>query len=184
MTGFEALFAFYALLLGLALANVSNAFADMYRLRRRLPVGWTVPLLGAVLTLCVCQQWISLYHSQKGMTLGAGQIFGCLAVAMPYIVISRLMLPHEGEADSMEAHYAAQRRLVVWMLMAPVLTSLCFNLVYDVIEGVSLRSKLLGYSLYHGARIALLAPMLLWPSPCVQRTCLVLLGLYTLSMMF
>lgn len=108
MTGFEALFAFYALLLGLALANVSHAFADMYRMRRRMPVGWTMPLLGVVVIVSACQQWLSLFNAQATMTLSPGRIFACLAMALPYIVIGRLMLPHE-EADSVEAHYAAQR---------------------------------------------------------------------------
>lgn len=184
MNGFEALFAFYALLLGLALANVSHAFADMYRTRARMPVGWTMPLLGAVVIVSVCQQWISLFQAQEEMKLSAGQIFGCLITALPYIVISRLMIPHEGEAPSVEAHYAAQRGLLAGMLLVPVMTSLAFNLVYDVIEGVSVTGRLTGYAMYHGVRIACIVPLLVWPSVRVQRAGLVLLGIYTLVLMF
>ncbi len=183
MTGFEALFAFYALLLGLALANVSHAFADMYRNRRRIPVGWTVPLLAVVVIVCICQQWLAFFGAQPQMTLDVPQIAGCLAVALPYIVLSRLIIPHEGEAPSMEAHYAAQRGLLAGMLVAPVLASLVINLIYVVVDGTGLRAGLPGYALYHGVRIGLVVPMLVWPHVLVQRCCLVLFGLYTLALM-
>jgi hypothetical protein len=185
MTGFEALFAFYALLLGLALANVSHAFADMYRHRARMPIGWTMPLLCAVVILAVCQQWISFFNAQEHMRMGPGQILGCLIGALPYIVIGRLMIPHEGEAPTVEAHYAAQRGLLAGMLLAPVVTSLVFNLMYDVIDGLPPSwERLGGYAIYHGLRIACIVPMLVWPALWIQRTGLALLGIYTLVLMF
>lgn len=183
MTGFEALFAFYALLLGLALANVAHAFADMYRYRMRLPVGWTMPLLGVVVILAVCQQWLSFFNAQDSMRLGAGAMLACLLGALPYIVIGRLMIPHEGEAPSVEAHYAAQRGLLAGMLLAPVVASLLVNLIYDAVEGLAIIERLPGYAAYHGVRIAFIVPMLVWPSVRVQRTGLVLLGLYALLVM-
>ena len=184
MSGFEALFAFYALLLGLAIANVSNAFADMYSRRAQVPVGWTVPLLGAVVILAASQQWLSLYRAREGMTLEPASILACLAMALPYIVIGRLMVPHDGSARSLEAHYTAQRGLLAGMLLVPVLVSMLFNLVYDVMEGVALAARLPFYGLYHGLRLACLVPMLIWPSVWVQRAGLVGLGVYTLLMMF
>ena len=184
MNGFEALFAFYALLLGLSLANVSHAFADMYRARARMPVGWTMPLLGVVVIISVCQQWISLFLAQDAMGLAPGQILGCLVTALPYIVVSRLMIPHEREAPSVEAHYAAQRGLLAGMLLVPIVTSLLFNLVYDVIEGAPVSDRWSGYVMYHGVRIACIVPLLVWPSVRVQRAGLAALGLYTLLLMF
>src|SRR5690606_6115 len=162
-SAFEKLLTFYAWLLGLALANVSHAFADMYRLRRRVPVGWTVPLLAVVLIICICQQWLAFFAAQPQMTLNLPQVAGCLAVALPYIVISRLIIPHEGEAPGMEAHYAAQLGLLAGMLVAPVLASLVINLIYDLIDGDALLAHLPGYAVYHGVRIGLVVPMLVWP---------------------
>lgn len=184
MSGFEALFAFYALLLGLAIANVSNSFADMYSRRKRDPVGWTVPLLGVVVILAATQQWLSLYGAQGGMTLEPLTILSCLVMALPYIVIGRLMVPHGGEPVGLEDHYASQRMLLVGMLLLPVVISLVFNLYYDVIEGIPLRGRGLFYGLYHGLRLGILVPMLLWPSRPVQRTGLAALGIYTLVLMF
>ncbi len=184
MSGFEALFAFYALLLGLAIANVSNSFADMYSRRKRAPVGWTVPLLGAVVILAATQQWLSLYGTQGGMTLGPLTILSCLVMALPYIVIGRLMVPHGGEPINLEDHYGSQRMLLVGMLLLPVVVSMVFNLYYDVIEGMSLRDRWPYYSLYHVLRLGILVPMLVWPSRRVQRAGLAALGIYTLVLMF
>jgi hypothetical protein len=183
VNSFEALFAFYALLLGLSLANVCHAFADMYRARARMPVGWTMPLLGAVVIVSVCQQWLSLFGAQEDLRLGPGQILTCLLSAMPYIVISRLMIPHEGEAASVEAHYTAQRGLLAGMLLAPILISLAVNMVYDAMDGTPVPERLAGYALYHGVRIGCIVPLLVWPSLRVQRLGLVALGVYTLALM-
>ena len=43
MSDFEYVVGFYALLLGLAVANVVIGFADMWRERERLEIGWCPP---------------------------------------------------------------------------------------------------------------------------------------------
>jgi len=137
-----------------------------------------------LLIVCVCQQWLAFFAAQPQMTLDLPQVAGCLAVALPYIVISRLIIPHEGEAPGMEAHYAAHRGLLAGMLMAPVLASLAINFIYDLIDGAALSATLPGYAIYHGVRIGLVVPMLVWPYVLVQRCGLALFGLYTLALMF
>lgn len=69
------------------------------------------------------------------------------------------------------------------MLVAPVLASLVINLIYDLIDGDALLAHLPGYAVYHGVRIGLVVPMLVWPHVLVQRCCLALFGLYTLALM-
>ena len=44
MSGFEFLFSFYGLLLGLAVANVTSSFADAWRSRSEWQVGTAPPL--------------------------------------------------------------------------------------------------------------------------------------------
>ena len=48
MNDFEYLFSFYALLLGLSVANVASGFGDMWRERHAMPIGLCTPLLGLV----------------------------------------------------------------------------------------------------------------------------------------
>ena len=51
MSGFEFLFSFYGLLLGLAVANVTSSFADAWRSRSEWHVGAAPPLLGTFILL-------------------------------------------------------------------------------------------------------------------------------------
>lgn len=183
MSGFEALFAFYALLLGLAVANVTTGFADMYRSRRVIAIGWTVPLLGCAVLLSACQQWISLFGAQD-MTLRAGEVLSCLGMALPYIFVSRAMTPRDGEAMSLEAHYAEHRLVLAGMLLVPLATSLALNVTYSTILNEWSVQKVIGLLLYLGVRAACIIPMLIWPATFVQRAGLIALGAWTALTMF
>jgi len=130
MQEFDALFAFYALLLGLAVANVATAFAEIYKARGRVMIGWTVPLLGALVLIATCQQWLSLFRAQAGVRLGAVELFICLAMALPYIFISQVIRPRHDEVASLETYYAQHRTVLVSALLIPVLASTIVNIVY------------------------------------------------------
>ncbi|MBN9478910.1 MAG: hypothetical protein J0I52_01605 [Bordetella sp.] len=126
MSEFDALFAFYVLLLGLAVANVATAFAEMYKVRGRVVIGWTVPLLGVVVLGAACQQWLTLFRAQADMKLGLGELLICLAMALPYIFISQVIRPRHDEASSLEAYYAEHRRILVgpcWFPCSPAASS-------------------------------------------------------------
>ena len=182
MTGFEALFAFYALLLGLAVANVTSSFADMYRSRRHVRIGWTTPLLGVVILLSVCHQWLAVFNAQE-LTLRAGEIIAMLTLALPYIFISQAMTPRPGEAASLEEHYAGHRLVLAGMLLVPLLTSLVVNVVYLTVEHKWSGEEAIGLILYIGFRCAFVAAMLIWSATWVQRAGLSALGAYTLLLM-
>lgn len=181
MSEFEALFAFYGLLLGLAVANVTTAFADMYRSRVSTTVGWTVPLLGLVILLAAGQQWISLFRAQGAISLGPIEIFTCLGMALPYIFVSRAMTPTTTDVRSLDQHYADHRITLLTVLTGPILISALFNIM-----GVAAWSweVVVGILLYSGVRLALLVVMLLWPRMWVQRAGLTALAAYTVLLMF
>lgn len=183
MSGFEALFAFYALLLGLAVANVTTGFADMYRSRRVIAIGWTVPLLGCVVLLSACQQWIALFSAQD-MALGVLEVLTCLGMALPYIFVSRAMTPRDGEATPLEVHYAEHRLVLAGMLLVPLATSLAVNVTYSTILNEWSAQKIIALLLYLGIRAACIIPMLIWPAAVVQRAGLIALGACTALMMF
>ncbi len=184
MQEFEALFAFYALLLGLAVANVATAFAEMYKARGRVRIGWTVPLLGAVVLAAACQQWLSLFRAQADMRLGAGELFICLAMALPYIFISQVIRPRYDDVASLEVYYDQHRRVLVGALLIPVLASSVVNVIYTVAGKEEILPAVLGFLIYQGVRYACIIPMLIWPGVAVQRTGLIVLFVHTVLMMF
>ena len=53
MSGFEFLFTFFSLLLGLAVANIATDFADMWRERNTRMAGTSTVLLGLFILLSV-----------------------------------------------------------------------------------------------------------------------------------
>ncbi|MEN5147463.1 hypothetical protein [Brevundimonas diminuta] len=184
MQEFDALFAFYALLLGLAVANVATAFAEMYKARDRVRIGVTIPLLGAVVLTAACQQWLSLFRAQADMKLGPGQLLVCLAMALPYIFISQIIRPHQDGSASLEAYYAQHRRVLVGALLIPVLASSAVNVIYAIAGKEEVLPAVLGFLLYQGVRYACITPMLIWTGVAVQRTGLIVLFVHTVLMMF
>lgn len=184
MQEFDALFAFYALLLGLAVANVATAFAEMYKARERMRIGWTAPLLGVVVLTAACQQWLSLFRAQADMKLGPGQLLVCLAMALPYIFISQIIRPRQDGMASLEAYYAQHRRVLCGALLVPVVASSIVNVIYAVAGREEALPAVLGFVIYQGVRYACIIPMLVWPSVAVQRTGLIVLFAHTVLMMF
>lgn len=184
MAEFDALFAFYALLLGLAVANVTTAFAEMYKLRGSVAVGWTTPLLGVVVLLSACQQWLSLFRAQADLKFGVWQILTCLGMALPYIFISQVMRPRHDEVVLLERHYAEHRLVLAGALLVPLVTSSVSNVVYVTILREWSLPLAIGFLLYQGVRFACVIPMLIWPNVAVQRAGLLALGGYTALLMF
>ncbi|MGU3456157.1 hypothetical protein ACLBV5_07550 [Brevundimonas sp. M1A4_2e] len=183
MQEFDALFAFYALLLGLAVANVASAFAEMYKARGRVMIGWTVPLLGALVLIAACQQWLSLFRAQAGVRLGAVELFICLAMALPYIFISQVIRPRYDEVASLETYYAQHRRVIVGALLIPVLASTIVNIVYILKLNEPIAPVIPTMLIYQGVRFACIVPMLIWPAAAVQRAGLIVLLAHTVMVM-
>lgn len=82
MTGFEFLFSFYGLLLGLAVAQVTSSFADTRRRRGNRRLGVVPPILGLFVLLAVAQQWASFWAGRDALDTGhsgrsAALVDGC-----------------------------------------------------------------------------------------------------------
>lgn len=129
MSGFEYLFTFYGLLLGIAVANVATGFADMWRGRDEIRPGISVPLLGLFVLLAGAQQWVSFWGGREALTMGPQPLLVCIGVALPYIFVSQAMFPRqEGQWTSLDAYYTAHRRVLMASLAMPPLVSLIANI--------------------------------------------------------
>ncbi len=131
MGDFEYLFSFYGLLLGLAVANVTTGFADMWRERREVSVGICPPLLAAVVLMGGMNVWLVYWQTSQGVTLNAWRMLSAAGVALPYIFISRAMFPPAAEATSLEDHYLAHRGLLLCALAVPPLVSAVSNIALN-----------------------------------------------------
>jgi hypothetical protein len=130
VTAFEALFAFYGLLLGLAIAAVASGFGEQWRRRRVRPIGCLVPLLGLYVLLAASQQWLSFWSARDSLTLTPFSLFMSLAMALPYIFVAQVVFPVTDEdAGSGDDHYLADHRIFLGVLMLPLMFSLTYNLI-------------------------------------------------------
>src|ERR1041385_6057846 len=128
MNGFEFLFSFYSLLLGLAVARVATGFADMWRARRDTAVGISPCLLGLLILFSAAQQWMSFWRGRDVLTMGPWQILVSIAAALPYVFVSQAMLPREQERwASLEDYYLAHSRVLLGVLLIPPIVSLSCN---------------------------------------------------------
>ena len=129
MNGFEFLFSFYSLLLGLAVANVATGFADMWRGRRQTTIGALGPLLGLLILFSAAQQWMSFWGGRDVLTMGAWEILVSIGVALPFVFISRAMLPREQDGwNSWDDYYMAHSRVLLTVLLIPPVISISYNL--------------------------------------------------------
>lgn len=130
MSGFEFLFTFYSLLLGLAVANIATDFADMWRQRHTRMAGTSTVLLGLFILLSVAQQWISFWAGREILVMGPTNLLVCIAIAFPYIFASQAMFPaqHDG-CTSLEDYYMAHSRVLFGVLLIPTVVTLGYNLL-------------------------------------------------------
>ena len=97
MSDFEYIFTFYALLMGLAVANVASEFGDMWRERKVMPIGYCAPFLGLIILLAGMNIWLRYWHDQHLMRLSPWWLMSAACVTIPYIFISRAMFPATSE---------------------------------------------------------------------------------------
>jgi hypothetical protein len=162
MNGFEFLFSFYSLLLGLAVANVATGFADIWRGRRETSVGILTLLLGLLILFSAAQQWMSFWHGRDSLTMGPWQILVSIAVALPFVFISRAMLPREQDTwRSLDDYYMAHRRVLLAVLLIPPVASLLCNCALTNFPD---RSE----AFYDAMRLGVPLLLILWPRRLVQ----------------
>jgi len=178
MSGFEFLFSFYSLLLGLAVANVATGFADMWRGRRQTAIGSLGSLLGLLILSNAAQQWMSCWQSRDTLTMGPWQILAILGIALPVVFISRAMFPREeDEWRSWDDYYIKHRRVLLAILLIPPLISIWYNFAYGTFPdawGVLYRAVQLGVPLL----------LIVWPARIIHRIGLAAMTINILARLF
>ena len=183
MSGFEYIFTFYGLLLGLAIANATNNLAEMWRSSEVVKVGLTPPILCVVILLSGAQQWVSFWSARDDLTMTTDSLLMSIGMALPYIFVSHGMTPAREGSGSFEEFYLRHRRTLMGVLTIPPVLSLAYNLA---LSGVP--APLDQYLLYVAV---VLAPRILIPlglafsrSPRVHAIGLAVLALHTLARLF
>lgn len=123
MSDFEYVAGFYALLLGLAVANVVTGFADMWRDRERVKIGWCPPLLAGAVLLGAMNTWLSMWKVHQDISVEAWQMVAALGICLPYVFVSRAMTPPDDVKIGLEEHYLNSRVPILFALALPPIVS-------------------------------------------------------------
>lgn len=183
MSGFEFLFSFYGLLLGLAVATVTSSFADTWRRRGKWRIGIVPPLLGLFILLAAAQQWSSFWGGRDSLTMGPWELLVSMGMALPYIFVSHAMFPVDlQDGGSLEHHYFEQRPILLGVLLVPPFVSLFYNIAFSPspVTLEALGSMALGY----GPRIAIPLALLMSRQRWVHAAGFGLLCLWLLVLIF
>lgn len=178
MSDFEYIVSFYALLLGLAVANVVIGFADMWREREQMEIGWCPPLLAASVLLGSMNTWLATWQTHQAVTVDAWQMIAALGICLPYVFVSRAMTPPDDENIGLEAHYLKSR--------VPILVVLALPPIFSVWTRIRLDHFHYGQAedLWHMARVVVPAILIALPARTAQRLGLGLLNLLLLIGLF
>lgn len=163
MSDFEYVVGFYALLLGLAVANVALSFADMWRDRARKEIGYCAPLLAGIVLLGSMNVWLSTWATRQQITVDAWQMLAALGISLPYVFISRAMSPPDDSQVSLEDHYLKSRLLILLVLTVPPVISVAAKIRLDNFHYLGWEEA------WMEARIAMPLALLLFSGRTAQR---------------
>lgn len=162
MDQFEFFFAFYGLILGLAVAELLNGVAGVVRARRVRRVGLQTALLAAFVILVVIATWLDAWRSLKGVRLALADLALPFGIGALYYLAAVTVFPKDIERwETLDDYFAERKRYVAGLLLAAeVLVTATFG---EVLSGafrtdpVRFWTWLVPYNIaIHGSLLALM----------------------------
>jgi hypothetical protein len=125
MDEFSYIFELFALLLGLAVAEMLSGFGHVLKLRARrkagvddaaisVRIGWLVPLLGLLVLVDLATFWGGLWMARAGLHMSMLTVFCVLALIGGYYLVATQVFPDKPELwPDFDDYYRLQKRFVV-----------------------------------------------------------------------
>lgn len=119
MDQFSFIFAFYGLILGLAVTELLSGFAAFARERRIRELELQTALLALLVFLDICATWLDAWRTLKGASLSFAALWAPIFVATCFYLASALTFPRKStELDRLAEYYASRKWFVATMLLA------------------------------------------------------------------
>jgi hypothetical protein len=116
---FSFFFAFYGLLLGLAVTELLGGFARMVRTKALRQLEWQTALLALLTFIVICATWIDAWNTLTAISLDFEALFAPILLATFYFLAAAVVFPSDPkEFGQLAAYYADRKRFVVAMLLA------------------------------------------------------------------
>jgi hypothetical protein len=116
---FSFFFAFYGLILGLAVTELLGGFAGMARARALRRIEPQTALLALLVFIIICATWIDAWSALRTVTLDFDALWAPIILATLYYLAAAVVFPRNpAEFERLGAYYAERKRFVVAMLLA------------------------------------------------------------------
>jgi hypothetical protein len=119
MDRFSFFFAFYGLVLGLAVAELLGGVGRLARARTLRAIGVQTALLALLAFMALCITWIDAFARFQNVTLDLSGLWAPILIATCYYLAAVVIFPtDEGELGDLDSYYQTRKTFVVAMLFA------------------------------------------------------------------
>lgn len=128
MDRFSFFFAFYGLMLGLAVTELLGGFAGMVRAHALKKLEAQTALTALLTFILICATWVDAWNMLQGITLNFGDLWPPILLATFYFLAAAVIFPSDPRQYShLRAYFAARRKFVIGMLFAAELVDMYTN---------------------------------------------------------
>lgn len=128
MDRFSFIFAFYGLILGLAVTELLSGFAAFARERRIRTLELQTALLALLVFIDICATWLDAWRTLKSTALKLSDLWAPILIATCFYLAAALTFPRKSDELGRLADYYAERKWFVatMLLVAEVLIGVTF----------------------------------------------------------
>ncbi len=133
MDKFSFFFAFYGLILGLAVAQLLGGFAGMVRAHALKKLEAQTALLALLTFILIIATWVDAFNMSQGITLNFYDLAAPIMLATCYYLAAAVIFPREHEQFAhLQMYFAARKIFVVGLLFTAELIDHVANFDYFV----------------------------------------------------
>lgn len=137
MDRFSFFFAFYGLILGLAVAEILAGLGRFVRSRSTHQLGMQTALLAAFTFISITATWIDAFNSLQAIVLDFRSIWPPVFIATCYYLAATVIFPSDlRDLDQMDVYYSERKKFVVVMLFICELLA-TYNFLPLIVNGIS-----------------------------------------------
>jgi hypothetical protein len=128
MDRFSFFFAFYGLILGLAVAELLSGFAGLVRARALKQLEPQTALTALLTFVLIVATWVDTFTMSQGISLGFHDLWPPILLGTFYFLAAAVIFPRDPALfANLGAYFAARRQFIIGMLFAAELVDFYAN---------------------------------------------------------
>lgn len=129
MDRFSFFFAFYGLILGLAVTELLGGFAGMVRARAIRKLEPQTVLLALLTFVIICAGWLDAWATMKTVTLNFAGLWAPILIGTAYYLAAAVIFPRDpAKYEELATYYSERKRFILSLLIiAELLVSVTYR---------------------------------------------------------